>query len=314
MSRTRQPWDFTKFLGEALKTNPQWKLLFDKTSSVMKDLIEERVDQLVRSRQPFHIQRGDYVATDQGRGLVSQVVRQGIEDTIDNSSVVDKVYVEINNNLIEIPMRALHDRNVLIDGSKFAGFDYFSDSFSDDDYGRVYQFINEYWPTSGTEDFANFMGFIKRMRLDVHQLWTLDLGDDASGENPALDYYPFLERQDPLTMIPVFDDLEGVPGKYYPTSHVELEFDYFLSPNPDFTDLINLFYYMAPIHLVLHRIVAAANAVRINTYQATIAQEHIYENTRYTWSADAKITKYGGFATQIHIYEAGQLNLTPLVL
>lgn len=266
MSRTKQPWDFTKFLGEALNTNPTYKALFEKTSAVMKDLIEERVDQLSRVRQPFHIQRGDYVNTEQGRGLVSQVERNSLLG-------VDKIYVEINNQTIELPVRAMHDREVLIDGAAVNGFGYFSENFSDDDYAKVYQFIQEYWPTSGNGNFINFLGFLKNIRLNMFQLWDNETDFDTD------DTYQILEKKSPaMTAVYEKDDL-GNDGKFYPTSHVEVEYDYFNNLDFNTDDFLNLFYYMAPIHLVLHRITRAAFVTSIWKSKSTGAPS-IYNSSQ----------------------------------
>lgn len=299
MSRTKNPTDISKLLNESIRSNPIWKNLFDKIKIVMDDLIEERANQLSRIRQPFHIQRGDYVDTTEGRGLINQVYRNP-----DSADAIDKLYIEINNKIVELPMRALHDRQVLVDGAALSGFSYFSDSLSDDDYGRVYQYINSYWSDSGDPNFIKFIGFIKNMKLDIFQLWTFDLGDNANGDmGEELDQYKELERFNDETMLPVWDSFNNNSGKYYPSSHVEIEYDYFISPDADLNDLINIFYYMAPIHLVLHRIVAAANAKTLFTYSHTVAQKHMYEASIYKWSANPVINAYGGFNCQFNIVE-----------
>ena len=152
------------------------------------------------------------------------------------------------------------------------GFDYFSSTIQDDDYARIVSYIGKFWKFSGGDHFVSFMGFLKRTRFQMEQLWTQEIGhpgDPSATSEPAndLDYYPDLVRTSaylPKIWENLTFDLNGVdqglPGYYYPTSHVELEYNMLSRPNIDKLDIMSLFYLFAPIHLVLERFSATIYA------------------------------------------------------
>lgn len=281
VTRTENSRDFLRLLNQRLRENPVWRSLFEAVGTVMDDYINERTTQLSRIRDPQHIHRGDYLTTPQGRGKVSYIKR-----ALDNEGqILDEVSVEIPGvGSVVVPFRSVHERGVLINGARSLGFDYFSDRIADEDYARIYKYVAEYWQDSGTEDFVHFMGFIKNMRLEIDQLWTRDKGDSANSDDPEISKYSFLEIFDPSTMLPAWSGLltpEGIDttavpqGMDYPTSHVAISYDIAVSQSLDLFDLVNLFYYLAPIHLVLERINAAVN-VTIPVYRGWAAQMHHY--------------------------------------
>lgn len=281
VTRTEKKNEFLNLLNQRLRENPVWRSLFEATSAVMDDYVNERVTQMSRIRDPQHIHRGDYLETPEGRGKVSYIKRM-----LDgNGQIADEISVDVPGvGSVVVPFRSVHERGVLINGARSMGFDYFSDRITDEDYARIYKFIGEYWQDSGTEDFVAFMGFIKNMRLEIDQLWTRDKGDNATSDDVELRKYSFLEIFDPSTMLPAWAGLitqEGIDtnktpqGMDYPTSHVAISYDIAVSQSLDLFDLVNLFYYLAPIHLVLERINAAVN-VEIPVYRGYAAQMHHY--------------------------------------
>ena len=58
------------------------------------------------------------------------------------------------------------DRQVNIQQSKFLGFDYNSELFSDVEYVNLITFLNKYNKSvKGTTDFINFLGWVKNARF-----------------------------------------------------------------------------------------------------------------------------------------------------
>lgn len=283
ITRTEKKGNFLTLLNQRLRENPVWRDLFIATSTILDQYVNERVVDISRIRDPQVLHRGDFVDTPEGRGKVSYIKKSF------NSAIgdLDEVSVDIPGvGSVVVPFRSIHDRGVLINGARSLGFDYFSDRISDEDYARVYKFVAEYWQDSGTEHFVKFMGYVKNMRLEINQLWTRDKGDDANSDDPEISKYSFLEMFDENAMIPIWQglvvnnelDTSAEPiGLDYPTSHVDLSYDIFVSQDLDLSDLVNLFYYLAPIHLVLERINAAVN-VDIPTYRGHGAQFHYYDH------------------------------------
>lgn len=282
-TRTEKKNEFLNLLNQRLRENSVWRDLFIATSAVLDDYFNERVTQLSRVRDPQHVHRGDYLDTPEGRGKVDYIKKTFNSQT----GTLDEISVEIPGvGSVVVPFRATHERSVLINGARSLGFDYFSDKILDEDYARIYKFVAEYWQESGTEQFVNFMGYVKSMRLEIEQLWTRDKGDNATSDDAEISKYAFLEPFDPNTMVPVWEGLingsdidNTLPhvGLDYPTSHVALAYDITVSQVLDVFDLVNLFYYLAPIHLVLERITATVN-VDIPTYRGHGSQMHYYDH------------------------------------
>ncbi len=316
VTRNRLDPDFLRILNQNLQENEVWRVLMEKTTAVIRDVLHEQTTELARARDPQHVHRGDYVTTPLGRGRVVHVDRKN-----DPSSVMlDEVTVNVVNvGNVVIPFRSVHDREILINGARFMGFDYFSDSLTDEDYARIYRYIGEYWDDSAGSNFVDFMGFIKNTRFDIDQLWTEDAGDYATSDDDEISKYPFLEPKE-STFKPVYGSnlswnanaQTATNNKTYPTSHVQLNFDLSFTSGSisaeDHEDIICLFYYLAPIHLVLERVNAAAN-VYFNSYKGTSPQVHNLEQTFYKWAADITVGLHGNHHWQMHNYEQSYLHL-----
>lgn len=250
--RTKNQIDFLKLLNENLSYNPAFVALFEKTSEIINEQITEPLMQLDRIRSSMHIKRGDYLPyMDQYEqeqvGKVSHLRR--VEGP--NGEPLDQITIGIGHgNSLNITRRALHDRRILIDSARLAGFDYYSDFISDADYARVVDYVGRYYNSESnqTPEFIQFIGFIKNMKLEMNQLWTIDKGDNATSDDPEISKYDWLEPYSP-NMIPVHKG-----GPHYPTSHVEITYDASISQIID-RDLVHLFYLLAPIHLVFERVV-----------------------------------------------------------
>jgi hypothetical protein len=258
-----------KQLASALGENDIWRDLATTVSKVMDELIEDPRYALARIREAEVVQRGDWVETPEGIGKVTYYrrVRDNIDTENNTYSFQDYLEVQIEGKgYATLPVQVLHDRQTLIDQSRNLGFDYFSSSLQDDDYARIVSYLSKLWRANGGEHFIDFMGFIKRTRFEIEQLWTESIGDPGSpsiGADPAneLDYYAnLMSRSEYLPKMwnrldfnPLLTVDQELPGTYYPTSHIELGYDILDRPNLDKVDITTLFYMLAPIHLVLER-------------------------------------------------------------
>lgn len=268
-----------KQLASALQQNDIWRDLASTVTKVMDELINEPRWALSRIREAEVVQRGDWMDTPEGIGKVTYYrrVRDNIDINKNSYDFTDYVEVQINNeNYVTLPVQVLHDRETLIRQARNLGFDYFSSSIQDDDYQRIVTYLSKFWKANGGDHFIDFMGFIKRTRFDIEQLWTDAIGDPglpSIGATPAndKDYYSNLmssseylpkmwQRLDFNPLLTVDQELNG---SYYPTSHVELRYDVLDHPTIDKLDTLTLFYLMAPIHLVLERFNETIN-VNIN--------------------------------------------------
>lgn len=155
-------------------------------------------------------------------------------------NIYEKVYA-----LSQIRNPDEQSRDINIKASKFLGFDYKSDTFSDEEFTTLVTFLNQFnRKYKGTKSFISFLGFVKDARFDMYQLWAKGKGKDY-GEFER--YSPFVESNSKISG-------KGTQ-EYYPTSHVELDYDG-EKFNISTQDVYELFYSVAPAHLVLNRITA----------------------------------------------------------
>ena len=247
--------DIAHKLNANMRTNPMWRKLAEAVEDLINTTVGAATDEsmsAIGSSQRFS--RGDTVdprsmpdiTPASGDGLSYQEILDGRERKATVQVVLptdDKggaqVYLELDGTTYVANHNRFHDRALLIQEAKHLGFDFFSDDLDDADYARVLSYISQYWPRSGAKgSLGNFLGFIRDIRIDLVQLWTLD--------NESEDY-DVLERFN-NSMTPVW---EG--GTHYPTYIYDMYFDAF--DNTDIKELERLFYAMAPIHLVLRRMV-----------------------------------------------------------
>jgi hypothetical protein len=173
---------------------------------------------------------------------------------------------------------APQERSLLVQGANMLGFDFFNTDFTDKDYQRLYEFIAKYWPVSGTQSFVDFIGFINNIKIQCDALWTFT--------DPTTPYYPVLEPLPPKS-VKVTDG-----GNWWLTSHVELTYNALQTAILDgettidettLQSLYNLFYYFAPINLVLERIVAAVS-LETTFFTSFAAQELEIDMCKFTYS------------------------------
>lgn len=164
------------------------------------------------------------------------------------------------------------EREVNIQQAKFLGFDYKSDLFTDLEYVNLVRFLNIYNKKyKGTQNFINFIGWIKNAKFKVVQLWAKgkkNYSDDPAQRDP-------FSRETPLVKNNSLVDGTGTQ-EWYPTSHVDLEYDAEAFKIEE-RDIWYLFYQCAPIHLVLRGISAVFTAETFPLFIHTAVND--YTNT-----------------------------------
>lgn len=150
----------------------------------------------------------------------------------------------------------LPDHSVLVRSCNMLGFTYpnvDSSLFSDEDYLRILQSLSLYYRQQGTESFSAFLSFCLNASYQLQSLWTQD-------------YQNFVPAASAGT--PIWDG-----GSWYPTSHVEilLDADSTQTIGSSLSRFRQLFDYIAPIHLVLYRIVTKSLGEG-NLYQSVMSR------------------------------------------
>ena len=150
---------------------------------------------------------------------------------------------------------------------KMMGLEWNSDIITDDAYDRLLNTVSLYLQNHGTSDFVAYVGYALGFSLDMITLWTQDYKHWSPGpKHPAVFDHP--------------------PGPWYPTSHVGLLYEYYAKNAPSEEDLVaftNIFYQIAPIHVVLEFI-----ATEITGY---IGPLYLGEQN-YETSIDTAIAEY----------------------
>jgi hypothetical protein len=253
--------DIAELLNNKMRANPMWRALAEAVEDLINSTVGAATDQSMNAiGGPYRHLRGDEIdprsyqdieaAGDIGGLTLPQMIEN--RDRAANVRVVlpqdangnAHIYMDLDGTTYVASEKRFHDRRFLINQAKYLGFDFFSDDLTDADYARVVSFVSQYWPLSGsTGTLGKFLGFIRDIRIDLVQLWTVDDG---------LPNYDVLERLDE-SMTPIW---EG--GKHYPTFHYDLYYDAFSGTRTE--ELKRLFYALAPIHLVLRRMIETIRA------------------------------------------------------
>lgn len=269
-----QLFDLKRLLSSRFAATPAWRDLADVTTQVLNTQVHRyrRSIQKIRDSQQFRVgdvlpeiwydpaDPTDYPLDESGNPVplvpktkLANAKIKAIEQFASNhgeADTTDYIIVEFviaDGRTLEwkmpIDVGVHQEKSILIANASMLGFDFMAKGLSPDDYRRLYDFVSQYWPEGGTENFVRFMAFVKDIRLSLEPLWSVD--DDT-------DTFPFLEPKRP-DFIPAWKG-----GDHYQTSHVELRYyprDIENINDLSMEELKDLFYYMAPIHLVLERIV-----------------------------------------------------------
>ena len=136
------------------------------------------------------------------------------------------------------------EKNILVRQANMLGFDLTdSDLLTSDDYQRIVRSLPLYWYSKGTPGLQDFLGFVFNSIFSIVYLWS----------TPGVDYGtygPFLPEGDPGIGTAVWDG-----GDWFPTTHVQVEFDPFKFGDISEAKLRGLFYALANYNLVLQSII-----------------------------------------------------------
>lgn len=302
---TSSPTDLVRRLNTRFAENPFWSSLFTAASKVINEYVTRPRNQLATLRDPKMYRRGDHVTLNTGeRAVINHV-------SIKEDAVTVHAQVLENGALVEFDIDSPYkERAINIAGCRLHGFHYFSDKLTDADYARIHEWVERYWPESGTPQFIRFIGFVKNMDLQIDHLLSDETVQPFESERATTDgvnfttsgivgtvedYYPYLEAEADAPKVQ-----EG--GKAYLTSHVQLRYDAIRHPVIDFADLFFLFYYLAPIHLVLERIVS-----EVRTELPPIERAHglflnLHAGATLDWKPAAEIRTKTAAAGQVSLH------------
>lgn len=148
-------------------------------------------------------------------------------------------YFEQQRIALELSRDPKHLSRVLkIATLKMLGLDWQSDYVSDDAYDRLLESVSLYMQSHGTNDFVNYIGYALGFQIEMAPLWSQDYNTFVPGPQSN-------------------NIFNSPPGPWYPTSHVALLYEEYADNLPtadDLTALQDVFYRIAPIHLVLQAI------------------------------------------------------------
>lgn len=312
--------DQLKLLNDLLRQNPTYEAFADAVTKVTRRLIDEPRWKLERLRHHTPIHRGDFFDVEGGTGKVSVVRKIAIDPAtnLPTTTFLDEVEIDLGNETsTRVSMRTMPERTLMKQNNAMLGFDFFSDKLSDADLQRIMRFVARYWPHSGDGNFVKFISYVKNTRFEMYQLVTPDYGDPD--RDPSKDPYLYLERHQPsletwTTNRANFDwskDPIGGFGGVYPTSHVEFDYDILAFPEPDFVGTTELFYFLAPIHLVLQRFNASIHAPEFYFYSGAAGGFDNIHNSRYEWNLPNELTINANLMLVANFdhYASGQLIL-----
>lgn len=152
--------------------------------------------------------------------------------------------LQAQSALLDSTQFELPEKELLIRQANMLGFDFNQpDILTAEDYQRIVRNLALYWYNKGTPDFVNFLGFALNTELTVQNLWS------TPGTTVPDSYGPFLPEGDPGIGTPVWQG-----GTWFPTTHVQVEFDPSKFGTTQLNKLTALFYSIANYNLVLEKI------------------------------------------------------------
>jgi len=148
------------------------------------------------------------------------------------------------------------EKTINIQQAEFLGFKYKSDLFTESEYANLVYFLSYYNKyVKGTQDFINFIGWIKNAKFKLVQLWAkghYNYSDDPTLKDP-------FERESSMVVRNNSMVEDTGTQEWYPTSHVDIEYNA-EEFSIDESDIWYLFYKCAPINLILRAISAVFTA------------------------------------------------------
>lgn len=276
--------EYLRILASEMQNIPAWKEMAEAARQILGAEVDDRRRKLEKIRDSVRHRRGDVLVNldyepEPGKPMVDAVTGvpftgspEGIQFRLATvKNVIQNLKVFQMDNTVDyldvlvsykgrdyrwlMPFTATQERDILLRNAYMLGFDFFNTKMNDQDLRRLVEFIQIYWNDAGAgQNFMDFIGFVKNQRFDLVPLWTEGRAEapDTPGV-PGSFPYPYLEAFDPDLMRSV-----STGGRNYLTSHVAIEYDLaqftqFYTINLD--DLEQLFYYFAPIILVLERVI-----------------------------------------------------------
>lgn len=230
----KDPFDVSKLLTFNMRDVPAWAQLAEGINEVaLRNVINPRRE-LQAIRDSRRVRKGYAVTYGGNIGLVTRIdIKTGDVGEDEEKDDVTITYPDTDTDVLETHTE--QEREFLIRGTFTLGFNVISDQITTEDYLRIFESLGIYYPQSGTVAFLNYIGFIKNVGLTASQLWSYDNGDAR--------VYPA------LTTIYGTPKWEG--GTWFPTSHIELEYNIEQQPDLPETEVRSMFFKLAPIHLVL---------------------------------------------------------------
>jgi hypothetical protein len=313
---------YKNLLSPVLLKMPAMKELADVCNEVLGREVEERRRRLAKSRDSVKNRKGDILSQIEywpeadkpaidlatgdaiplvpgeriGKAKIIRVINNTGLRTTKNQGLPDYFEVEFTTPTYSrvrwlMPINVPQERSIMIKNAYLMGFDFYNTSLSDEDYQRLYEYLGMFWPENGIDDnFIKFIGFIKNLKLEMEELWSLDNGTDE---------ITVLEQ--------IHDDSFKASngGSWYLTSHVEVLYslreqssDYEINLD----EIEKLFYLFAPIMLVLERITGYIDEL-LKIYIGSAAQAEIINYSVMSSDIDV-ITKI----TDIPVVQAEVIN------
>lgn len=276
--------DYIRILADKMKNVPAWKEIAESARQILGAEVDDRRRKLQKIRDSVKYRRNDVLVNvdyepEDGRPMVDEITGVPfLPNSTDPIQFRTAKVVNVIKNLSYFfdkdttdyldlrvrykdrdyrwlkPFQSPQERDILLKNAYRLGFNFFNTKLSDEDLQRLVEFIQMYWNEAGADDnFVKFIGFIKNQRFELVPMWTEGPAEaaDLTTVNTKPFEYPYLRAWD-SSMKSI---TEG--GKNWVTSHVEMTYDLaqftkFYTVNLD--DLEQLFYYFAPIILVLDRV------------------------------------------------------------
>lgn len=311
--------DGLNILNDLLAQYPNWATFAEKVTELTRRLVDEPRWKLQRVRRHTTLGRGDIFDTALGTGKVSLIRREVVNAQGERiGNYIDDIEIDLGDGKSTvIPLRSMPETEIMRRNNSMLGFDFFSDKLDDLDQQRIMRYISMYWPSSGNgNDFINFISFVKNIRMSMHQLITPDYGNPD--KFAKYDPHMYLERFSPFHETKTYDrdgfswdkpSPDAGFGGVYPTSHVELEFDAvrYYNREIDYRGITMLFYFLAPIHLVLQRFIQSVYAPQFNMYRKEVGSIDVINFSQYKWSPDAVIETGANMVGHFNAYVGAML-------
>ncbi len=219
----------SNLLSPALRDLDTWEVLAREVDTQLNTVTDLPVQQILWLREPY-----PYIVNDRTSVADTAITDFAIADT-ENNDTTKFPYTDID--ILD------YERAILIYTNRMLGFSHHNSGlFTVEDLRRLHYHIGKYWTEKGTTNFLDFYGMALNSVLKVSQLWTNN-------------YSTFLPEGDSGIGTPIYTG-----GTWYPTSHVDIHYDLEKYGSLPVRQLADLFYYVAPINLVLRAITLDASA------------------------------------------------------